>query len=121
MLGMVVHGVTVSRCGVVEVGIEVEVVAGLSPVVVESLRTIEIVFFLASLLQGWIGLQFLLDARLQLQRGHLQQFHQLNLLGTQLLLQLLLEALLEHVLNITPEQARFAFRIPRSAESGGTG
>ena len=96
LLAVVVDGVAVARGWVVEVGVEIEIVPGLSPVVIQAVRPVEVVLFLAPLFQGGVRLEFLLNARLQFQRGHLQQLHQLDLLGAQLLLEFLLEALLEH-------------------------
>ena len=96
VLSVVVDGVAVAGCGIVEVGVEVEIVPGLAPVVIQPIRAVELLLLFPALLEGGVDLQLLLDARLQFQRGHLQQLHQLDLLGAQLLLEFLLEALLEH-------------------------
>jgi len=90
VLRMVVHRIAVSGRRIVEVGIEVKVLAGFPAVVVEPIGAVVLVLVFTALLKGGVGLQLLLDARFQLERRHLQQLHQLNLLGTQLLLELLL-------------------------------
>jgi hypothetical protein len=48
------------------------------------------------LLQGRVLLDLLLDPLLQFHGGHLQEFHQLDLLRGELLLELLEKALFEH-------------------------
>ena len=96
LLAVVVDRIPVARCRIVEVGVEIKIVAGLAAVVIESVGLIELIALFPPLFQCRIGLHLLLDARLQFQRGHLQQLHQLDLLGAQLLLEFLLETLLEH-------------------------
>jgi hypothetical protein len=61
-------------------------------------------FFLHVLafLQGGVLLDLLLDPLLQLQGGHLQQLHHLDLLGAQLLLELLGQVLLQHPSSVVP-------------------
>ena len=93
---VVVDGIPIAGGRVVEISVEVEIIPRLSAVVIQAIRLVKLLALLAPFLEGRIGLQLLLDARLQLQRGYLQQLHQLDLLGAQLLLEFLLEALLEH-------------------------
>ena len=64
---------------VIEVLLEVKLFHRLR-LVVAVLEFIHLLSLLKAFLKRWVGLELLLDPRLQLQGWHLQQLHQLNLL-----------------------------------------
>jgi hypothetical protein len=93
----------VRRVVVLEVVAQVEVVVALLRLVLGLvlcdrllLRGTVLLVVVLAFLQRGVLLHLLLDALLEFEGGHLQQLHKLDLLGTELLLELLGEVLLEH-------------------------
>ncbi len=96
---MVSYAQLVIRRLVIQVFLKIKILERLRIFGLVQIQVILNLFLFRSFFQRRVGFQFLLDPSLEFQRWHLQQLHQLNLLGRELLEELLLEALLEHSRN----------------------